>query len=45
MQENCVTPLAPSNSLFCIIKDVAIALDMQHHLIKLCIEYTNTLNP
>ena len=37
---------APSySSIFPLLKDVVHTPDMQHHLIKLCIEYTNPLNP
>ena len=36
----------PSNSsIFPWLKDAVYTPDMQHLLIKLCIEYTNTLNP
>ena len=30
---------------FLLLKDAVHTPDMQHHLIKLCIEYANTLNP
>ena len=39
------TPTPSNSSIFPLLKDVAHTLDMQHHLIKFCIEYTNTLNP
>ena len=38
-------PTPSNSSIFPLLKDVAHTLDMQHHLIKFCIEYTNTLNP
>ena len=34
-----------NSSNFPLLKDVVHAPDMENHLIKLCIEYTNTLNP
>ena len=39
------TPTPLNSSIFPLLKDVVHTLDMQHHLIKLCIEYTNTLSP
>ena len=39
-----VSTLTRSNSsIFSLLKDVVHTPDMQHYLIKLCIEYTNTL--
>ena len=39
-----VSTLTPSNSsIFSLSKDVVHTPDMQHYLIKPCIEYTNTL--
>ena len=36
----------PSNSsIYALLKDVVHTFDMQNHLIRLCIKYTNTLNP
>ena len=39
------TPTPSNSSIFPLLKDVVHTLDMQHHVIKLCIEYTNTLSP
>ena len=39
------TPTPSNSSSFPLLKDVVHTPDMQHHLIRLCIEYTNTLNP
>ena len=39
------TPTASNSSIFSLLKDVVHTPDMQHHLIKLGIEYINTLNP
>ena len=39
------TPTPLNSSIFPLLKDVVHTLDIQHHLIKLCIEYTNTLSP
>ena len=39
------TPTPSNSSIFSLLKDVVHTLDIQHHLIKLCIKYTNTLNP
>ena len=39
------TPTPSNSSIFPLLKDVVHTPDMQHHLIKLCIEYRNTLNP
>ena len=39
------TPTPSNSSIFPLLKDVVHTPDMQHHLIKLLIEYTNTLNP
>ena len=39
------TPTLSNSSIFTLLNDVVHTPDMQHHLIKLCIEYTNTLNP
>ena len=39
------TPTPLNSSIFPLLKDVVHTPDMQHHLTKLCIEYTNTLNP
>ena len=44
-KKRVLTP-TPLNSSICpLLKDVVQTPDMQYHLIKLCIEYTNTLNP
>ena len=41
-----VTAPPPSNSsFFPLVKDFVHTPHMEHHLIKLCVEYTNTLNP
>ena len=37
-------PTPSNSSIFPLLKDMH-TLDMQHYLIKLCIKYTNTLNP
>ena len=39
------TPTPSNGSTFPLLKDAVHTSDMQHHLIKLCIAYTNTLNP
>ena len=39
------TPTPSNSSVFQLLKDAAYTSGMPHHLIKLCIEYTNTLNP
>ena len=40
-----VSTLTTSNSsIFSLVKDVVHTPDMQHYPIKLCIEYTNSLN-
>ena len=39
------TPTPSNSSIFPLLKDVVHTHDIQHHLIKLCIKYTNTLNP
>ena len=39
------TPTSLNSSIFQLLKEVVHTLYMQHHLRKLCIEYTNTLNP
>ena len=39
------TPTPSNSSIFPFLKDVVHTPDLQHHLIKLCIEYTNILNP
>ena len=39
------TPTLSNSSIFPLLNNVVHTLDMQHHLIKLYIEYTNTLNP
>ena len=45
-EKKCVLTPTPSNSsIFPLLKDVVHTPDMQHHLIKLSIEYTNPLNP
>ena len=33
------------SSIFPLLKYAVHTFNMQHHLIKLCVEYTNTLNP
>ena len=38
------TPTPSNSSIFSLLKDVVHTPDMQHYLIKLCIEYTNSLN-
>ena len=38
------TPKHSNSSIFPLLKDVVHTPDIQHHLIKLCIEYINTLN-
>ena len=38
------TPTPSNSSIFSLLKDVVHTPDMQHNLIKLCTEYTNTLN-
>ena len=44
--KKCVpTPTLSNSSIFPLLNNVVHTLDMQHHLIKLYIEYTNTLNP
>ena len=44
--KKCVpTPTSSNSSIFPLWKDVVHTPDLQHHLIKLCIEYRNTLNP
>ena len=44
-KKSAPTPTPSNSSIFPLLKDVVHILDMQHHLIKPCIEYTNTLNP
>ena len=44
-KKRVLTPTPSNSSIFTLLKDVVHTPDMQHHLIKLCIEYTNTLNP
>ena len=39
------TPPPSNSSFFPLVKDVVHTPHMEHHLIKLCVEYTNTLNP
>ena len=39
------TPRTSNSSIFPLLKDAIHTLDMQHHLITLCIEYTNIFNP
>ena len=39
------TPTSLNSSILLLLKDVVHTSDKQHHLIELCIEYTNTLNP
>ena len=39
------TPTPLNSSIFPLLKGVVHTLEMQHHLIKLCTEHTNTLNP
>ena len=44
-EKNLVLIPAPSNSsIFPLLKDVVHTPDIQHHLIKFCIESTDTLN-
>ena len=38
------TPTPSNSSIFPLLKDVVHTPDMQRHLVKLCIEYANTLN-
>ena len=38
-------PLHPRIAPFPLLKDAEHASDIQHHLINIYIEYTNTLNP
>ena len=38
-------PLPCNSCIFPLLKDVVHTLNMQHHLISLCVEYTRTLNP
>ena len=44
-KKRMLTPTPLNSSIFPLLKDVVHTPDMQHHLTKLCIEYTNTLNP
>ena len=37
-------PTPSNSSIYPLLKDVLHTSDMQNHLMKLCIEYTNTLN-
>ena len=37
-------PTFPNISIFPLLKDAVHAHDMQQHLVKLCTEYTNTLD-
>ena len=39
------TPTPSTSFIFPLLKDVAHTPDMQQHVMKLCIEYINTLNP
>ena len=39
------TPTPSDSAIFPLLKDVVHTPQMQHHLIKLCIDYTKTLNP
>lgn len=44
-QKRVRTPTPSKSSIFSLLKDVVHTPDLQHHLIKLYIEYTKTLNP
>ena len=44
-KKRVATPTPSNSSIFPLLKDVVHTPGMQHHLINLCIEYTNTLNP
>ena len=38
------TPTTSNSSILPLLKDIVHAPDIQYHLIKLCVEYKNTLN-
>ena len=44
MKQPNISPTPSNISIFPLLKDIVHTPDMQHHLIKLCIEYMNTLN-